>query len=97
MMRAFMMVLLVGVFGAVPLASQQGRQDPERMREMVVQRFMENFRSQAGLTEEQFGRLQQSLGRTFQRRQELQHREQEVLQALQGQLRPGVAACCWNR
>lgn len=89
-MRILMLALLCGL-GAVPAVAQQ-RQDPERLREQIVQRFMENYRRQAGLTDAQYGRLQQSVRRIWQGRQEQQRRERQVVQALEGQLRPGVAA-----
>lgn len=87
-----MTMALLSLLAAAPAVAQQTRQDPEQLREMVVRRFMENFRTQAALTDEQFGRLQESMRRTFQSRREMQHEEQEMLQALQAQLRPGVAA-----
>lgn len=76
---------------AAPLAAQ-GRQDPEQLREQVVQRFLQNYRTQAGLTEAQFARLETGVRRRWESRRGLQQRERELLEAVGGQLRPGVGA-----
>jgi hypothetical protein len=80
------MALLAG-----PLAGQV-RQDPERLREQVVQRFIENYRTQAGLTDAQFDRFRSSVRRQWEARRAVEQRERAIVQALGGQLRPGVAA-----
>jgi len=80
------MVLLAG-----PVAGQV-RQDPERLREQVVQRFIENYRMQAGLTDVQFDRFRMSVRRQWEARRAIEQRERTILQALGGELRPGVAA-----
>lgn len=85
------MVLVLLTLAAAPLVAQV-RQDPERLREQVVQRFLENYRTQAGLTDEQFGRLESVVRRQWQARREMQEQERDIVAALQGQLRPGVAA-----
>lgn len=85
------MVLVLLTLVVAPLAAQV-RQDPERLREQVVQRFLENYRSQAGLTDQQYGRLESVVRRQWQVRREMQERERDIVAALQGQLRPGVAA-----
>lgn len=89
-MRAMLMVVGIGL-AAAPLAAQV-RQDPERLRVQVVQRFIENYRTQAGLTDAQFDRFQSSVRRQWEARRALEQRERQILQALGGQLRPGVAA-----
>jgi hypothetical protein len=91
MMRALVMVLAVALLPSVS-AAQVRQQDPERLRAMVTQRFMENYRRQAGLTDDQFGKFQEAVRRHWDDRRTLQQREQETMQALQDQLRPGVAA-----
>ena len=83
------LVMLLALAG--PL-SAQGRPNPERLREQVVARFIENFRNQAGLTDEQFAQFQTITRRSWQARRELEQRQRQVLQALEGQMRPGVAA-----
>lgn len=89
-MRTLFLMLCLGTL-AVP-AGAQVRQDPERLREQIVQRFLENYRQQAGLTDEQYGQLQAVVRRQWQARRELQERERLTVMALEGQLRPGVAA-----
>lgn len=89
-MRAFALLLAVSVAPRLTLAQQ--RQDPEPLRAQVIQRFMENYRRQAGLTDEQYARLQGSVRSHWADRRQLQQREQRTLLALQNQLRPGIAA-----
>lgn len=89
-MRAIVVVMGLAWFAA-PLAGQ-ARQDPERLRQQVVQRFMQNYRSQAGLTDEQFRQLEAVVRRQWESRRALQEQERELVTALEGQLRPGVAA-----
>jgi len=76
---------------AGPIAGQV-RQDPERLRQQVVQRFIENYRTQAGLTEAQYDRFRSGVQRHWEARRALEQRERDVLMALGGELRPGVAA-----
>lgn len=89
-MRTLFLMFALAVLAAP--AGAQVRQDPERLREQVVQRFLENYRQQAGLTDEQYGQLQSVVRRQWQARRELQERERVTVMALEGQLRPGVAA-----
>lgn len=89
-MRTIVIAVGLGML-AGPLAGQV-RQDPERLRAQVVQRFIENYRSQAGLTDAQFDRFQAGVRRQWEARRALEQREREILQALGGQLRPGIAA-----
>jgi hypothetical protein len=49
-------------------------------------------RVQAGLSNEQFAQFQAVARRSFEARAELAAREREVWMALEGQMRPGVAA-----
>lgn len=87
----WLMALVTLVALAEPI-SAQARPTPERLREQVVARFIENFRNQAGLTDEQFARFQTVTRRSWRTRRELEQRQRQVLQALEGQMRPGVAA-----
>jgi hypothetical protein len=90
MMRAIMVLgLLAASSGA---ATAQGGPPADRLREQVVQRFMENYRVQAGLSDEQFGRVQTTVRRFWDERRDLEQRERQLLRGLEGQLRPGVAA-----
>jgi hypothetical protein len=90
MMRTVLIALGLALLTG-PLAGQV-RQDPERLRAQVVQRFIENYRTQAALTDAQYERFQASVRRQWGARRELEQRERGILEALGGQLRPGVAA-----
>lgn len=85
---------LVLLLGASPLVAQQGPpgQGPEALRRQVMQRFLATYRSQAGLTPDQDRRFQEVFRRSLDQRRDLQQREQELWRALEGQMRPGVAA-----
>jgi len=89
-MRTLFLAAILGAV-AVPVAAQV-RANPERLREQVVQRFLENYRRDAGLTDEQYGQLEAVVRRQWDARRELQERERALVGALEGQLRPGVAA-----
>jgi hypothetical protein len=90
-MRATLVVLSLLATPAAPLTAQAGP-PAERLREQVVQRFMENYRHQAGLSDEQFGQLQSALRSAWDDRRVLQERERALLRGLESQMRPGVAA-----
>lgn len=64
----------------------------EQLRRMVVQRFLENYRVQAGLTDEQYGKVQTVVRGAFERRRAIQERQRALVQELEAQMRPGVAA-----
>ena len=74
------------VLVVVPLSAQErGGPGREALRRAVVERFVQNYTQQAGLTEEQrdqFGR----------QRQELAMRRRQILRGIEEQMRPGVAA-----
>jgi len=89
-MRAILVI--AGLVLLAAPAAGQARQDPERLRQQVVQRFLQNYRTQAGLTEEQSRRLESVVRRQWASRAELQERERQLVMALEGQLRPGMAA-----
>ncbi|MDH3498082.1 MAG: hypothetical protein OER21_15095 [Gemmatimonadota bacterium] len=89
MRTTWILVLLVGLAG--PLAAQV-RPTPEAMREQIVRRFIENYRTQAGLTDEQYARLQTTVRQSWEQRRQLQERERDLLRGLEAQLRPGIAA-----
>jgi hypothetical protein len=90
MMRALAIVVALGVLPGV--APAQVGQNPERLRAQITQRFMENYRRQAGLTDEQFAKFQASVRRHWDERRDVQQREMQTMQALEAQLRPGIAA-----
>ena len=89
-MRWFLNVALL-VFAGAPLAAQ-ARQNPERLREQIVTRFMQSYRTQSGLTAEQFEQFQEVARQSWQERRRLEASERQLVQALEQQMRPGVVA-----
>ncbi|MFQ6046756.1 MAG: hypothetical protein ACE5PT_10445 [Gemmatimonadales bacterium] len=75
-----------------PLWGQEPIERRRQLQQQVMQRFAENVRNQARLSDEHFERLRQVMRRSFEARNELQEREMQVWTALEGQMRPGVAA-----
>lgn len=70
-------------------------QDPaerQRLQQQVMERFVQNYQMQAGLTEDQARVFHETLGKSFEAHARLQQRERQAWQALEGQMRPGVAA-----
>lgn len=75
------------------LAGQrQGPMHREALQEQIVRRFVQNFRTDAGLTDEQTERFIEVLERSFLERREIDRALRDLFRALEGQLRPGVAA-----
>lgn len=91
MMRALLLSVLV-LIGPSSLAAQERDIQRQHLREQVVQRFVENYRSQAGLSDQQYVQFREVARRGFEARNALNGRERAVWQALEGQMRPGVAA-----
>jgi len=87
-MRNLISMLLVVL--PVPLSAQQPNR--EVLQRQILTRLIENYRVQAGLTEEQTMQFRQTFQRQFQERRAIEIRERGLFQALEGQLRPGVAA-----
>jgi hypothetical protein len=85
-------LLAIGLVALSSAARAQEGPGPERLRAQVVQRFLENYRMQAGLTDEQHGKVQTIVRSSFERRRAIQERERDIVQRLEGQMRPGVAA-----
>ncbi len=79
---------------ATPLAAQQGPPRPgaEALRQQVMQRFLDAYQTQAGLTPDQDRRFREVFRRSLDQRRDIQQREQQFWRALEGQMRPGVAA-----
>lgn len=91
-MRQVILAVLL-IFAAGPVAAQQGAGPVrEALRRQVMERFLQNFVQQAGLTESQREQFGETVQRHFRQRQEFQRRRGELLRALDDQLRPGVAA-----
>jgi Spy/CpxP family protein refolding chaperone len=87
-------ILALCLFGLASAAHAQAGPGPgpERLRQMVVQRFLDNYRVQAGLTDEQYGKVQALVRQSFDKRRAIQERERGIVQALESQMRPGIAA-----
>jgi len=77
---------------AAPLAAQDEPPMVENLRRQVMERFVESFRNQAGLTPEQDERFRGIVGRSFEQRRSLEQQERALWRSLEGQMRPGVAA-----
>lgn len=89
MLRSLTLCALFSL-GAAALTAQQPRR--EALERQVVERFIANYRAQAGLTAEQDARFRTVAMRSFNQRRERAQRERQLWQALEGQMRPGVAA-----
>jgi hypothetical protein len=71
----------------------QGQAPPrEQLMRQITERFLDNYRQQAGLTPEQSQKFRALSQRSFDQRRERQQKEQELWRALQVQMRPGMAA-----
>lgn len=87
--------LALAVVLALPggvLAQRQGPMNREALQEQIVRRFVQNYRMDAGLSDEQTERFMAVLERSFLERREIERGLRELFRALEGQLRPGVAA-----
>jgi hypothetical protein len=83
-------ILLVLVVG--PVTAQQGPPGREALRQAVLDRFMQNFMQQAGLTDDQRVEFRQTLQRHFREDQQFTRRRGQFFRAIEDQMRPGVAA-----
>ena len=90
-MRYLVSLALVAVLAA-PLSAQEPQMRRQMLREQVMERFMVNLRTQAGLNDEQLERVKATFREGAEYRAELNLRERDVLRALEGQMRPGIAA-----
>jgi len=94
-MRRFTLIAAVLLLGAAPAWSQQtdtSRAGREEMRRRLDEHFTTRVREELGLDEKQTARLRETATTFGGRRRELETRERTVRDALEGQLRPGVAA-----
>jgi len=91
-----MRTMALSMAAALVLASLATAQNPpmrrQALQQQVVERFLTNYRTQAGLTDEQFERLRETLRASFEARSALAQRERETFRELESQMRPGVAA-----
>lgn len=94
MIKTVILVVVAGTAASFWGSGAVGQQPPsvQRLRDQVVQRFLESYQAQAGLTAEQREKVIEVFRRSVQRREELQRRQRELWQALEGQMRPGIAA-----
>jgi hypothetical protein len=90
MRRAILLPLWLAV--TAPLSAQDPEVRREMLQQQVVQRFLANYRAQAGLTDGQFEQFREVTRRSFEARADLARRERGVWLALEAQMRPGVAA-----
>jgi len=93
-MRRLAYLIALGAFLAPTVSAQnpQMMQRREQLQGQIMQRFMQNFRTQAALSDEQFQQFQELTVQFFQQRTQLQMRERQMWMALAGQMRPGIAA-----
>jgi DNA anti-recombination protein RmuC len=95
MMRRFTLIAAALVLGAAPAWSQQTdttRPGREEMRRRLDEHFTTRVRDELGLDEKQTVRLRETATTFGGRRRELETRERAVRDALESQLRPGIAA-----
>jgi hypothetical protein len=92
-MRALTLTALLAVALTSVVQAQQGQmRQRQRLQQQVMQRYMLNYKQQAGLSEDQFQKFTEMTGRTFSKRTELREQERTLWQALEEQMRPGIAA-----
>jgi hypothetical protein len=92
-MRSLKLAALLMLSFVPVLAAQQGQiRQRQMLQQEVVQRFMTNYRAQAGLSDEQFEQLRQVVTESTQRRRDIELHERELWRAIEGQMRPGIAA-----
>jgi Spy/CpxP family protein refolding chaperone len=86
--------MLVG--GVQPMLAQDSAQGPRmgsaEMRQRIEERFTERVKTELGLTDEQTTKLKEVASGWFDKRRAMEGEERNLREALQGQLRPGVAA-----
>ena len=92
MMRTLVLSAIAALVLVGPAAAQNPPMRRQMLQQQVVERFLANYRTQAGLDDEQFERLRETLRRHFEARNALAQREREALRDLESQMRPGVAA-----
>jgi hypothetical protein len=96
MRRIWLILSMLGLLAAPVLAQRPGQgpgmQQRQQLQQEIMQRFTTNYRESAGLTDEQFEQFRGVTQRTFEQRAQSQQRERDLWVALEGQMRPGVAA-----
>lgn len=85
----------VAALAGSPLAAQDDSDDSPQavqMRQQIEARFGQQVREALGLTDEQALQLRNTLGVWAPKRRAIEREERAIKLAMQGQLRPGVAA-----
>lgn len=91
-MRKLWLTVVLLLVGGMAAQAQQPGMRRQQLQQQVMTRLMENYRVQAGLDDDQFDALRRVMKESLERRAELQQRERALWVALEGQMRPGVAA-----
>ncbi len=87
------LALLAGAPADAQVRQQpRGEQGREVLRQQVRDRFMENYRQHAALTEDQYQRFRAVAERHWEERTGLDVRERQIWRGLEAQVRPGRAA-----
>lgn len=91
-MRILVVATAMAALIVTAVSAQQPARRQRQLQQQVVQRLMQNFRAQAGLTDQEYERFREVITSSFTRRTEIQLRERSLWAALDDQMRPGVAA-----
>ena len=95
-MRQIAVVTIAMAVSAGALHAQRGQrlggQGRDALVEQVIQQFVMRYERMAALTPDQSEQFRTAVIKNFQARKDQQQREREALQALEFQMRPGVAA-----
>ena len=92
-MRTLCLVLFAAVVSFGPVGAQdQTIRQRRQLQQQVIERLFQNARMQAGLTDAQFERYREIARQSIASSNAIQARERELWMALEGQMRPGVAA-----
>ena len=94
-MHRILMLAAALTIGTTPAAWSQhdtSRPGREEMRRRIDERFATRVREELGLSDQQAARLRETGTKFGGRRRELESRERALRDALEAQLRPGVAA-----
>lgn len=87
-MRTFLLIALV----CLPWSARAQQPVREALQRQIFERLVENYRTQAGLTDEQYVQFRSVFERQFRERRQSEVAYRELLRAVEAQLRPGVAA-----
>lgn len=95
-MRGIGWLALVALVALAPSAAAQDEGDDTpaaaQIRQQIETRFAQQLQQTMGLTEQQAVRLRATFNRYGPARRTMEGEERSIKQALQGQLRPGIAA-----